>query len=178
MPKPVSDDLFDGLLRSLIAAGQIEADGALLRLPGHAASFSPGETEFWRKFCEALEGTSAKVIVPLELARELRMSEVTVGTMLLRRKASGDIWQVTESKFMTRQHAAGLAALAAELAQLNAAGFTAAEFRDASGLGRNFVIQLLEFFDRIGVTRRNGEARRMRVDWETVTGPAKPLRRV
>ena len=39
--------------------------------------------------------------------------------------------------------------------------FTAAQFRDASGLGRNLTIEVLEFFDRVLFTKRDGDARRM-----------------
>jgi selenocysteine-specific elongation factor len=38
----------------------------------------------------------------------------------------------------------------------------AAEFRDKSGLGRKRAIQMLEFFDRVGYTRRVREAHRLR----------------
>ena len=41
--------------------------------------------------------------------------------------------------------------------------FDAASFRDRSGLGRNLSIQLLEFFDRSGMTRFAGERRSMRL---------------
>jgi selenocysteine-specific elongation factor len=37
--------------------------------------------------------------------------------------------------------------------------FTAAEFRDASGSGRNVGIQILEYFDRQGLTLRKGDER-------------------
>jgi hypothetical protein len=37
--------------------------------------------------------------------------------------------------------------------------FTAATFKDRSGIGRNLAIQVLEYLDRIGVTRRQGDAR-------------------
>jgi selenocysteine-specific elongation factor len=38
----------------------------------------------------------------------------------------------------------------------------AAAFRDASGLGRKRAIQVLEFFDRVGYTRRIGDAHLLR----------------
>ena len=90
--------------------------------------------------------------------------------MLSRRRTSGDVWQVTETRFMLRAHVATLAATAAALDAATGKGFSAAQFRDASGIGRDFVIQLLEFFDRIGVTRRDGEVRRMRADHAAVVG--------
>ena len=34
--------------------------------------------------------------------------------------------------------------------------------RDVIGIGRNVVIEILEFFDRVGYTRRVGDAHRLR----------------
>ena len=41
---------------------------------------------------------------------------------------------------------------------------TAACFRDATGLGRKRAIQILEYFDRIGLLRRHGDVHRLRTD--------------
>ena len=40
----------------------------------------------------------------------------------------------------------------------------AAEFRDRSGLGRKRAIQVLEFFDKVGLLRRVGDAHKLRPD--------------
>jgi selenocysteine-specific elongation factor len=40
----------------------------------------------------------------------------------------------------------------------------AAQYRDAIGVGRKRAIQILEFFDRVGYTRRTRDARVLRVD--------------
>ena len=37
--------------------------------------------------------------------------------------------------------------------------FSVADFRDASGIGRNAVVEILEYFDKVGVTRRHGQVR-------------------
>ena len=37
--------------------------------------------------------------------------------------------------------------------------FTAATFKDRSGVGRNLTIQILEYLDKMGATRRQGDAR-------------------
>ena len=39
--------------------------------------------------------------------------------------------------------------------------FTAAEFRDRLGVGRNVAIRILEYFDRQGLTARHGDMRRV-----------------
>jgi selenocysteine-specific elongation factor len=63
-----------------------------------------------------------------------------------------------------------LAAEADMLAKRSDEGFTAAQFRDETGIGRNHVIRLLEFFDRIGATRRFGELRKMQAGWQILVG--------
>jgi selenocysteine-specific elongation factor len=55
-----------------------------------------------------------------------------------------------------------LAATAEALAASSDCGsFDAAAFRDRSNLGRNISIELLEYFDRIGFTKRVGDQRRV-----------------
>ena len=168
----VSGDLLGALLHKLSATEHLIADGALVRLPGHSIDFSPLETSLWRSALAALEDQAPRPIAIADMARELRTSEAAIAAMLLRRSINGDLWQVSDAKYMLREHVAALVATAAELDGASAAGFTAAQFRDATGIGRNFIIQLLEFFDRIGVTRRQGEARCMRADYEAVVGSA------
>ena len=41
-------------------------------------------------------------------------------------------------------------------------GFTVAEFRDRFGISRKYAVPLLEWLDRAGVTRRDGDARVIR----------------
>ncbi|MCB1693889.1 MAG: SelB C-terminal domain-containing protein, partial [Pseudomonadales bacterium] len=40
--------------------------------------------------------------------------------------------------------------------------FTVAAFRDESGVGRNLAVEILEHFDRSGITQRAGDVRRVR----------------
>ena len=42
-------------------------------------------------------------------------------------------------------------------------GFTVQSFRDSAGIGRNLAIELLEYLDRKGVTRRDGNVRFLRL---------------
>ena len=47
-------------------------------------------------------------------------------------------------------------------ANKNTAGFTVKEYRDAVGIGRNAVIEILEYFDRVGLTFRQEQIRKLR----------------
>ena len=47
-------------------------------------------------------------------------------------------------------------------------GFTVIQFRDQSGIGRNLCIEILEYFDRVGFTKRDGNARFLRTEKENI----------
>lgn len=61
--------------------------------------------------------------------------------------------------FFLPQTLRSLAVIAAELGATDT--LTVAEFRNRSGVGRNLVVELLEFFDRIRFTQRIGNKRRL-----------------
>jgi hypothetical protein len=46
--------------------------------------------------------------------------------------------------------------------------FTTADYRDEVNLGRNFVIAVLEYFDRIGFTMQVGNRRRVRCSADSI----------
>ena len=69
---------------------------------------------------------------------------------------------VAPNRFFLPETVARLADLAAALAgESPERSFTAAHFKDRSGIGRNLTIEVLEYLDKVGVTRRVGEARVM-----------------
>jgi selenocysteine-specific elongation factor len=52
--------------------------------------------------------------------------------------------------------------------------FSAAQYRDATGIGRTRAIKILEFFDTLGITQRIGDTRKMHKDFVPLLGAAKP----
>jgi selenocysteine-specific elongation factor len=67
---------------------------------------------------------------------------------------------VAPNRFFPPETIARLAAIAGVLAAAaDEGGFAAGQFASETGIGRNLAIQVLEFLDRIGVTRRVGELR-------------------
>jgi selenocysteine-specific elongation factor len=49
-----------------------------------------------------------------------------------------------------------------EILQKNPMGATMAQFRDALGSSRRYALPLMEYFDTIGLTIRDGDLRRLR----------------
>jgi selenocysteine-specific elongation factor len=85
---------------------------------------------------------------------------VMVERFLVRAERLGRVARVADNRFFLPETLARLAGIANELAESSPEGtFTAAAFRDRCGIGRNVTIQILEFLDKMGVTRRIGDAR-------------------
>jgi selenocysteine-specific elongation factor len=172
---PVSAAAFLSIQRELTEKRLIESGGPLVKLAGHTATFSAADNALWQKAQRRLERRGAQPFTARDLAGELAVSEVIVKALLYGRRGSGDVWRITETRFMLRRQIAALAAAAAVVArEVGGKGFTAAQYRDAIGTGRTLAIQILEFFDTIGVTLRNGDLRRMRPDYELVVGASAP----
>ena len=73
----------------------------------------------------------------------------------------GDVHQIVHDLFYTTERVRELAAVITQLASEHGE-IAAAAFRDRIGAGRKRAIQILEFFDRVGYTRRVHDAHRLR----------------
>jgi selenocysteine-specific elongation factor len=172
---PMSAAAFSAVQRQLANAGLIVATGPLVRLSSHTASLSPADQDLLRKLERLIDECGAVIFTADELTAELRTSEAVVKALLYRLRANGEVWRVTEKRFALKRRVAALAASAAKVEQeIGGKGFTAAQYRDAIGTGRTLAIQILEFFDDIGVTYRNGDLRRMRRDYQLLVGEQPP----
>lgn len=95
--------------------------------------------------------------------RALAEPEERVRLLLRKLLRRGEVAQVVKDLFYHRDQVRVLASMAADLAS-QARGLNAAVFRDATGLGRKRAIQILEFFDRVGYTRRVRDTHVLRGD--------------
>ena len=83
-----------------------------------------------------------------------------VERFLKRAERQGLVARVADNRFFLPETLARLAEIARELADGSPEGtFTAATFKERCGLGRNLAIQILEYLDKLGATRRTGDTR-------------------
>ena len=150
----------DAALAALVEAGRVVRDGAALRLREHEARLSREDERLWAQLKPLLEADDLRPPRHLELAAALNLELRPLQLLLRRLERFGRVAAVAPNRVFLPDTLARLAALAAELAEADPErGFTAAAFKDRSGIGRNLTIEVLEFFDRVGVTRRVGDAR-------------------
>ena len=93
------------------------------------------------------------------------MAEVKIRTLMKRLSRMGQVVEVAHDHFFRTPVVAEMVRIADQLAKTGADGaFSAAAFRDKVDSGRKVAIQVLEFFDRHGITVRRGDLRKIRAD--------------
>jgi selenocysteine-specific elongation factor len=163
------DALYRGVLADLQGAGTVQLRGAFVHLPEHGVRLSASEQRIAQKVAPRLADAGFEGAWARDLARDAGESDPLMRTTLARLAQRGDLHQVVKDLYYPHDTMARLATLARRIAAEHvaaggAAQVGAAEFRDATGLGRKRAIQILEYLDRIGVTRRVGDVHRMRPD--------------
>ena len=98
-----------------------------------------------------------------DLAATLRAPEEQVRGVLRKLVIRGAVHQVVRDLFYDSDRIDELADILASLAREHDI-VEAKHYRDAVGLGRKRTIQILEFFDRVGYTRRVGDSHIVRRD--------------
>lgn len=159
-------------LRKLTNEKRVAWDGASVWLPGHKIVFRAADTPLWQRVRTALARELIKVPTMQDLVKALAVNELLLEDMLRRKQFEGEIYMVTPKRLFLRESIARLAEVAAHVAITEPkAGFSAAQYRDAIQTGRTLAIQILEFFDRVGLTRRIGDRRKMVADYILLFGP-------
>jgi selenocysteine-specific elongation factor len=166
-------EAFQFLLRELADERKLEIAGSAARLPGHDATSNPADEKMWQSLLPLLTAGAFAPPAVAELAAKLATKDTVLQDFLHRKSRSGEVLRVTKDRYYPRATLATLAATAKALADAGGM-FTAAQFRDATGIGRTLAIEILEFLDGLGVTQRVGDARKMRKDFVPILGAASP----
>jgi selenocysteine-specific elongation factor len=158
----IDEAVWKTVLARLLAAEHIRQQGAWLHLPTHTVSLRAEEQALADSLMQALLEGGFDPPWVRELAKRFASSEHEVRDLLRKLARLGLAYQVVHDLFYHPQRIAELAALLVQLTQdderdasaAKSASVNAARFRDACGLGRKRTVQLMEFFDRVGYTRR------------------------
>lgn len=151
------------LLEQALAAGKIEASGPWLHLPGHRVRLSEEEEALKARLWPLLESARFNPPWVRDLAGALDIEEDRVRHLLRKLSRIGELQQVVKDLFYPDATIRQLANQILDM-ERQAGVIRAAAFRDQTQLGRKRSIQLLEHFDRIGLTRRFGNERKIRPD--------------
>jgi selenocysteine-specific elongation factor len=154
--------VFEAAAAALANAGKVVRDGANLRLPAHRAVLAPRDAALWQRVKPLLDAAGLRPPSVAEIAGDLSLARQETERFLVRAGRIGLVIRVADNRFYTPEALLELGRMAEEIAAGKPDGmFSAADFRDRTGIGRNLAIEIVEYFDRAGFTRRTGNVRRV-----------------
>jgi selenocysteine-specific elongation factor len=157
---PVARPLLRYAVAELCEAGILTRRGVILHLAGHVAQPTPAETDLWKRLAPALATDGVRPPRVRELVDRLGIALGALESVLARAEQLGWVHRVADNRYFLPATLDELERIAASLAADCPDGaFTAADFNRKSGIGRNLTIQVLEYFDRVGITQRHGDRR-------------------
>lgn len=158
----------EAMLAELLAEAEVVPQGMVLRLPGHRPRLAPADEAAWPAVAQLLTASGLRPPRVREVAEVLGLEPDAAEALLERYERFGRVLRVAANRFFLPQTVAALAGEATALAEPD--GFTAADYNRRTGIGRNVTIEVLEFLDQLGLTRRTGELRHMAGDPAEVLG--------
>lgn len=158
----------EAMLAELLAEGALVPQGMVLRLPTHTPRLAANDMALWPQVQALLAAGALRPPRVREVAEALALDPESAEALLERYERFGRVLRVAPNRFFLPETVATLAREAAALAEPD--GFTAADYNRRTGIGRNVTIEVLEFLDALGLTRRTGELRHMVGDPGEVLG--------
>ncbi len=153
LPRPA----FDALANELLASGRIAQTRAWLHLPAHRASVTAADRDLFAVLKPLLDAAPYNPPRVRDVSKATGTPEETVRQLFKRLARAGELYPVAHDHYYTAAAVAGLAGIVRKLNDEHGAARVATlrdiVFGDGGG-GRKVATQILEFFDRIGYTRR------------------------
>ncbi len=156
-PLPVLDLLVEHGVRK--QAWELAEGGAVVRKPGWQAALRERAGDAGGRLAQRLAEARWQLPTVSELQREF--SDPSVPALLAHLAREGSVERVDQERYALKQALEEFRRAVEEtLRELGAA--TPAQFRDRLGLTRKYLIPLLEWADRRGITSRKGDTRVLR----------------
>jgi selenocysteine-specific elongation factor len=152
--------LFDRIIDGLIASGDLLQDGNLIQRPGYGVQLNKKEMDTWQAAMPHLEQDLLKPPVLHELAGALSVEPKQLEKILNQVVKTGLLVRPVKNRFFLPEAISELMNAMTRAAD-DKQQFTVQQYRDETGIGRNLSIEILEYFDRQGVTRRVGDVRQI-----------------
>jgi selenocysteine-specific elongation factor len=154
LPVPV----FGALVAELLAAGVLARTRAWLHLPQHRASVSVADRDLFQVLRPLLDVRPYNPPRVRDVFKATGTPEDVVRRLFRHMARAGELYPVAHDHYYTAEAVAELAAIVRRLHETEG-GARIASLRDvladgSGGGGRKVATQILEFFDRVGYTRR------------------------
>jgi selenocysteine-specific elongation factor len=159
----VNDGLWKALVDQLLRDHALARSDYWLHLPQHQVTLSEREQQLAAQLQSIFAAARNDPPWVRDVAAKVQSPEEEIRRVLRKCAVQRQVYQIVNDLFYHRDT---VQQLTRELRTLftERGVIAAAEFRNAIGIGRKRTIQVLEFFDRVGYTRRIPQGRIVRAD--------------
>ncbi len=158
----VSADVLAAILDGLVIDGRIMRSGNRFHMPSFRPQSSEQEGVLSQQILSAFRTIDPNAQSVRELVANLAVDAQDIRQSLLTAVRQGLIVDISGDRYLLAERMATFASAATALVDTSPdATFTVRMFSDRAGIGRNLAIQVLEYFDRVGLTRRVGDVRQV-----------------
>jgi selenocysteine-specific elongation factor len=150
-----SSALLKVTIERLTRSQKLTQVGNRLKLADHSEEIAGPEKSLWQKVEPILNKDPFRPPVIHDLARAVNLPPATTEKLLNKCVKFGLVVKPVKNRFFLPVAIQSFKEIAISLSSTSdQARFTVIEFRDKAEIGRNLSIEILEYFDHIGFTRR------------------------
>lgn len=152
------ESLLEAALVDLVNSSLLKRVGGRVRLPGVEPVVTAQEARDWELISTILNQYKAQIPTLSDLLESLQLSREALQSALMGAVKDGRVHKISTTRFLLSDRLNHFAQSLTTLFETQGM-FSVADARDHLGLGRNSCVDLLEYFDQVGVTRRDGDKR-------------------
>ena len=152
------ESLLEAALVDLVNSSLLKRVGGRVRLPGVEPVVTAQEARDWELISTILSQYQAQIPTLSDLLESLQLSREALQSALMGAVKDGRVHKISTTRFLLSDRLNHFAQSLTTLFETQGM-FSVADARDHLGLGRNSCVDLLEYFDQVGVTRRDGDKR-------------------
>ncbi len=150
----------DALLEGMEAAGVIETEGNVVRLAGSSVSVTGDQESHLEDILSRIAASPVSPPTVSELSAELGLDRGAVAELLGLAEREKKVIRVSPELYFSPDTVADVEERLRSAA--GPEGITVSDFREVIGTSRKYALPLLEYFDRMRVTVRVGDLRKLR----------------
>lgn len=165
----VPEPLFDALVTASVSDCTVASDGMLLHRPNHQPGLTGDDAKHWALLLPMLEETPEAPPVVHDLAAETGLTVGAVMKTMRQAVRMGMAVQIAGNRFFTPVALRAHAKVFVKMIETDGT-VGVSDFRKSAGIGRNLAVEVLEYFDRVKLSQRDGNIRHQVKSLEDVFG--------
>jgi selenocysteine-specific elongation factor len=173
LPDLASDSLATGLIERLKAQGKVLADARAVALAGYVPRLSQAERKLKDELAQAIRAGGMSPPEAAELAASGGSRSGIVAELLALLSSEQRVVEIAATLYLDFDVECELRRRVAERLS-DGSAITMSELRDLLGTSRKYAVPIGEYLDKIGLTRREGDLRRLGARPDSSQGSQQP----